>query len=324
MSKPESQHLTRRLAFCLLAGLPPFSLVSALEVLRHANRLCGWQAYSWHFLTEADEGILDLNGLWLQPDTPIAHAPDVDLAVVIAGFEPSSLQAPMLSGWLKAQARRGAHLAGLSNGNFLLAAGGLLDGYAATVHWEDFSSFHSLFPRVKARYQRFVMDRERLSCSGGAATLDLFIEIVRDDLGLDIARKVSRQMLLQDYAGTVGQQVPLVFDGSRHFSARVQRALKLLEAGVEGVMSVATLADSVGVSQRELLRLFRKETGKTPQQILNERKLERARSLVLHSHLALAEVATAVGFSSQSHMTMRYRDLYGVTPGEDRKRRLEG
>ena len=82
---------------------------------------------------------------------------------------------------------------------------------------------------------------------------------------------------------------------------------------------VSELASRIGVSRRELLRLFKKEIGKTPSEILNQRRLERAQSLVLHSHLSLAMVANTTGFSSQSHLTSKYRKRYGTTPAQHRR-----
>lgn len=309
----------RHLTFCLCPGLPLFCLVSALEVLRHANRLGGQEVYRWSFLCEEDEGVLDSNGLWLHPSTRVEMAKDADMSFIVAGFKAWGLRMPRLSKWLGGQARKGAILGGISNGSFVLADMGLLEGYAATTHWEDFSSFCELHPDVKGRYQRFVVDRKRMSCSGGASTLDLFLEIVRDDLGNDLARKVSRQMLLEDYTGQNSGMAPRVFDGSHHYSPQVQRILSLLDAGIDGPMTVNMLADQVGLSRRELLRLLKRETGQTPSEILNTRRLERARSLIQHSHLSLAAVAQAVGFSSQSHLTLRYREMYTITPAQDRK-----
>lgn len=313
--------IQRHIAFCLCPGLPLFCLVSALEVLRHANRLGGKDVYKWSFLSEEDEGVLDSNGLWLHPSTRVEMAKDADMSFVVAGFEAWGLKMPRVSKWLSGQSRNGAILGGISNGSFVLAEMGFLEGYAATTHWEDFSSFCELHPAVIGRYQRFVVDRKRMSCSGGASTLDLFLEIVQDDLGNDLARKVSRQMLLEDYTGQSSGLSPRVFDGSHHYSPQVQRILSLLDAGIDGRMTVNTLADKVGLSRRELLRLLQREIGQTPSEILNTRRLERARSLVQHSHLPLAAVAQAVGFSSQSHLTLRYREMYDVTPAQDRRQR---
>ena len=311
----------RHITFCLCPGFPIFGVASGLEVLRHANRFVTNPVYSWSFLCEDDEPIQDSNGLWLHPSTSIDEARVSDLSFVVAGFNPSSIVAPNLLKWLEKQARAKSIIGGITNGAFLLAQTNLLNGYAATVHWEDFSSFCELYPKIHARYQRFVIDRKRITCSGGTSALDLFIEIVRTDLGNEIATQVARQLLLQDYSTQEALETQMIFDASHHFSPRVQRALSLLEAGVEGRITVNGLAERVGLSRRELLRLFRKETGKSPQQVLSLRRLERARSLILHSHMPLSAVSSAVGFSSQSHLTTCYRKYFDTTPAQHRRSR---
>ncbi len=338
----------RHFTFCLCPSLPLFVLVSAIEVLRHANRLGGRETYEWVFLTEQDRGVVGSNGMLLQPTAAIDEAVDTDLVFIVAGFEAWDQHLPRLARWVNSQAARGADLGGISNGGFVLAGLGLLDGYAATVHWEDFSSFYESYPSVKSRYQRFVIDRNRMTCSGGAATLDMFLEIVRRDLGEQTALKVSRQMLLGDYSQQHGSQhhgsqhhgsqqhgshqhgsghggnfeaaaLPPAAIGVQHYSPQVQSILGLLDAGMAGSMTVSGLAKKVGLGRRELLRVLRRETGQTPSEIINNRRLERARSLVLHSHLPLAAIADAVGFSSQSHLTLRYRQMYEVTPAQHRR-----
>lgn len=296
-----------------------FCIASALEVLRHANRFEQEPFYSWSFLCEDDKPIESNNGLWLVPDTRIEDASPPDMAFVIAGFNPTKLKVPKLKAWLRDQASSGRIIGGISNGAFILAQTGILDGHAATVHWEDFASFCVLYPKVLPRYQRFLIDCDRMTCSGGTSTLDLFLEVIRKDLGNDLSLQVSRQMLLQEYTRAGNKQGGSIFDGSHHFSLRVQRALSLIDAGTEQRLNVSDLAAQVGLSRRQLLRLFRRETGKTPAEILIHRRLERAHSLVLHSHLPLAVVSSAVGFSSQSHMTSSYKKHFGTTPAEDRR-----
>jgi transcriptional regulator GlxA family with amidase domain len=280
--------------------------------------------YQWSFVTENNQRVVGSNGLPISPTMEIENAQNASRVFLVAGFDPGQIASPEIMNWLKRRSHSDLVIGGISNGGFVLAQNGLLDGYQATVHFEDFSSFCALYPNVNARYQRFVIDRNRMTCSGGAATLDLFIELVRQDLGHDTANWVSRQMLLHDFARTTDMRGNHVFDSSNRYSPRVQRALALLDATVQGGMTVTTLADSVGLSRRELLRLFRRETGRTPVAILGERRLERARSLVLHTHLPLITVADSVGFSSQSHLTRSYREFYRITPARDRARTRMG
>ncbi len=313
-----SQH-GRHITLCLCPGFPLFCVASALEVLRHANRFADRQFYTWSLLCEDDEPIQDSNGLWLSPSTTIADAVPCDTAFVVAGFDPTKIRTPKMSTWLRERASAGCLIGGISNGGFLLAQANLLEGFAATVHWEDFASFCVLYPGVTPRYQRYLFDRDRVTCSGGTSTLDLFIEIVRRDLGGDLSLTVSRQLLLQDQLEPGQLESESVLDGSHRFSFRVQRALSLIDPGVEQRMNVTQLAERVGLSRRQLLRLFRRETGKTPGQILMQRRLERARSLVLHSHLPIVVISSAVGFCSQSHLTSSYKKHFDITPAEHRR-----
>ena len=310
--------MRRHVTFCLYPGLPLFCLASALEVLRHANRFCGEEFYRWSFLTETDQPVADSNGLLWHPTQNISASDQPDFAFLVAGIDANQSKDRNLRDWLQRATDQGTVVGGISNGAFPLAAAGLLDDYLATTHWEDFESFCEMFPRVKARYQRFVFDRSRITCSGGSATLDMFFELVRQDLGNEISLRIARQMLMQQQSVVVPGS-PSSRPTAQSVSAPLQRALSLIEAGVGQSITVADLASRIGISRRELLRRFRRELNNTPSQILAQRRLDRARSLILNTRLPLAQVAESVGFSSQSHLTSSYRSRFGVTPAQQRR-----
>lgn len=309
----------KHIVFCLCAQLPLFCIASALEVFRHANRFSGKTVYRWTFLCENNEPIQDSNGLWLHPGAKIEDVNLVDAAFVVAGFNPLKQPSTQLKRFLIKEAKAGRIVGSISNGAFLLAESGLLEGRNATTHWEDFESFCVLYPQVRSRYQRFVIDENRMTCSGGTSTLDMFLEIVRRDFGNEVVLKISRQMLLRDFVDPPGSAIKPVFDGAYHYSPRVQRALSLLDAGIEHKVNVELLARQSGLGRRELLRLFQKEIGMTPSSLLMQRKLERARSLILQTHLPIATIAAAVGYSSQAHLSESYRKNYSITPARHRR-----
>ncbi|MCP4877450.1 MAG: GlxA family transcriptional regulator [Gammaproteobacteria bacterium] len=310
--------MNRQIVFCLCPGAPLFCIASALDVLRHANRFAASEIYQWTFLCEDNQPIQDGNGLWLYPGRNIEEIDPPYLAFIVAGFDASQLKQPQLCAWLTKQAHDNRKIGAISNGAFLLAASGLLNHYSATTHWEDFESFCLLFPQVQPRYQRFVIDRNRLTCAGGSATLDMFIELVRQDLGNEIVLKISRQMLLQEQSVVLPGSPSSRVTG-RQYSPRVQRALGMIEAGVGQSITVADLASRIGISRRELLRLFRSELNNTPSNILGQRRLDRARSLILNTRLPMATIADSVGFSSQSHLTSSYHAQFGITPAQQRR-----
>jgi transcriptional regulator GlxA family with amidase domain len=141
---------------------------------------------------------------------------------------------------------------------------------------------------------------------------------VRQDLGNEISLQIARQMLLQEQSvvvpGSLARRVSM-----QSCSATTQTALSLIEAGVGQAISVAELASRVGISRRELLRRFRRELDSTPSRVLANRRLDRARSLILNTRLGLAQIAESVGFSSQSHLTTNYRARFGITPARQRR-----
>jgi AraC family carnitine catabolism transcriptional activator len=310
--------MTQQITFCLCPGFSLFSVAAALDVMRHANRFATAEYYRWSFLSEDDQPVADSNGIPITPSSRVSAARSADFAFIVAGFDASQILQPKLCAWLAKQARGGKIVGGISNGAFLLASSGLLNQFSATTHWEDFESFCLLFPEVRARYQRFVIDRNRISCAGGSATLDLFIELARQDLGNEIALKISRQMLLQEQSivlpGSPGNRAT-----RRHYSPPVQRALSLIEAGVGQSITVNQLAQRIGISRRDLLRLFQKELNNTPSRVLSQRRLDRARSLILNTGLPMIIIAESVGFSSQSHLTTRYHAEFGITPAQQRR-----
>ncbi len=309
-------HQTRRLIFVLCPQLPLFSLASALEVLRHANRACGFEAYRWSLVSADDRPVRDATGLELRPDCKLTQTGTADAIYVVAGFGAAELKAPRLSHWLQQQASHPVILGGISNGSYLLARAGLLIGYQATVHWEDFPQFAQDYPAVHARYQRYVLDRDRHTCSGAASTLDLFLELVRREQGIDIAIQITRQMLLQAEPATDSGIQP---QQAIQYSPRLQRALSVLEAAGDAPPQVAALAAAVGMSRRALQDLFQREIGLPPKDVLRQRRLARAQALIKHSELPLSAIASAVGFCSQSHLSSAYKAHFNTTPGRDRR-----
>jgi transcriptional regulator GlxA family with amidase domain len=310
--------MNRHITFCLCPGAPLFCIASALDVLRHANRFAANEYYSWTFLCENNKPVMDASGIRLDPSEKIDTATTPDIAFIVAGSDSNHIKQPQLCAWLARQAHAGRKIGAISNGASLLAANGLLNHYSATTHWEDFERFCRSFPEVQARYQRYVIDRNRLTCSGGSATLDMFIEMVRQDLGSKIALKISRQMLLQEQSVVLPGSPASRITGP-HYSPKVQRALSMIEAGVGQSITVEELSRRIGIGRRELLRLFRSELNTTPSRILGQRRLDRARSLILNSGLPMTTIADSVGFSSQSHLTNSYHAHFGITPAQQRR-----
>lgn len=309
---------TRHIVFALCQHLPLLAIASALEILRHTNRACGFEAYRWSLISEDDLPVRDTTGLELTPSSTLKLIDEVDAVYVVAGFGAADLHAPKLEKWLMRQSASGVTLGGISNGAYLLAKAGLLNGYQSTVHWEDFERFVQDYPTVHARYQRYVIDRKRHSCSGATSTFDLFLELIQREQGMDIALQVSSQMLLHNEP-LHHQSSEIQLLQSLHLTPLLQRAISAMEASGDSPPSVSALAVQLGISRRSLHDLFHREIGLGPKQVLQQRRLSRVQALLHFSELPLSAIADVVGFSSQSHMTSSYRKHFNMTPLADRQ-----
>ncbi|MGB0865589.1 MAG: GlxA family transcriptional regulator [Granulosicoccaceae bacterium] len=304
---------TRHIVFALCPHLPLLAIASALELLRHANRACGFEAYQWSLVSEDDRAVQDTTGLQLTPNCRLDELQGVDALYVVAGFGAADWRAPRLEHCLKRLATAGATLGGISNGSYLLAKSGLLDGYQSTVHWEDFERFLHDYPAVHARYQRYVIDRKRHSCSGATSTFDLFLELIERELGKEIALRVSMQMLLHSEPLAM-QKAEFPLQHQWKLSPRLQRAISAMEASGDSPPTVESLAVQLGMSRRSLHNLFQREVGIAPKVVLQQLRLNRVQALLQYSELSLSDIAEATGYSSQSHMTLCYKRHFSTTP----------
>ena len=192
--------------------------------------------------------------------------------------------------------------------------------HRCTIHWENLPGFAEDFPDIPVTADLFEIDRKRFTCSGGTAALDLMLHRIAEKHGPPLATKVSELCLAERMRGPADRQrMPLrVRLGVHH--PRLIRSVELMESNIEEPMSQERLAILVGLSRRQLERLFRRHLGRTPAQYYLETRLERSRHLLYQTDLPIMSVACACGFVSASHFSTCYRQMFGKTPREERVR----
>jgi transcriptional regulator GlxA family with amidase domain len=186
------------------------------------------------------------------------------------------------------------------------------------VHWENLSAFREEFPRLEVSDEVFEIDRDRMTCSGGTASLDMMLQLIAKNHGTGVAGKVADACMV-DRVRTSGepQRMPLrVRLGVTH--PKLLHAIELIERSEDHRQSQSQLAASVGLSERQMERLFRKYLDTTPSQYARNNRLRRGRDLLRQTTMNVIDVAVACGFTTASHFTKSYRDYFGITPGEDR------
>jgi len=310
---------TVEIGFLLVPGFPLMCLSSALDALRHANGYAGVERYRYRTYA-LDGGVVQAsNRLDIQAGADIGEG-DPAMLFVCAGseFPPGRAHHPRVQAWLRRLASRGVPLGGISAGSHILAKAGLLDGYRCALHWYDAAVFRETFPDIDVTDQLFCIDRDRLTCSGGAATIDMMLRIIDDDLGGRIASKTAEMMQVERVRSTVDRQASASLYKAKARSAPLARAITTMEGNLDQPVSMIELSRTIGLTRRQLHRLFRQHTGDTPTDFYRDLRLRHARALLHGTPAKIIDVAAATGFGSHSHFTKVYRERFGISPLKDR------
>ena len=224
---------------------------------------------------------------------------------------------PVLT-WLRREARRGLPVGALCTGAQVIAEAGLLDGRRCTIHWENRDSFEEDFPEIELTQNIYVIDRDRYTAAGGAAATDLMLKLIALKHGAELANLVADQMIHTAIRSDKDEQrlsIPTRI-GVRH--PKLATVIHRMEAAIEDPVSPMTLAQDVGMSTRQLERLFRRYLNRSPKRYYMELRLAKARNLLMQTDMSVIEVALACGFASPSHFSKCYRALYKTTPYRER------
>jgi transcriptional regulator GlxA family with amidase domain len=210
-------------------------------------------------------------------------------------------------------------LGSVSNGGYLLAEAGLLDGYRCTVHWENLEAFSGRYAHAEVTGRLFEIDRDRVTCAGGTAALDMMLHRIAADHGHAIAGAVAEQLV---HAGARDADKPQRMDVRQRLGVshpKLLQAVRLMEQTLDEPLPTAELAKEVGVSPRQLERLFKLHLGCTPSRYYVEARLRRGQALLRQTSMSVLEVALACGFASASHFARSYRAFFGRPPRAERR-----
>ncbi len=306
--------------FLLISGFSMMSYASTVEPFRAANVLAGKTLYRWSIVSIDNQPVAASNGALIQPDSCVGDMLPLDIIFVCASGNPSEFQHPPTYAWLREISRRGTRIGAVSGGSYILARAQLLSGYRFTIHWEHIPAFVEEFPRLPVSRSRFEIDRDRLTCAGGVAALDMVHTIIAQDHGHHLAAAVSDWFLQSHIRSSNNIQrlsLPERFGTS---NKRLLGVLEHMERNIEEPSSREALATDAGITTRQLDRLFAAHLHTSPMRYYMNLRLDRARNLVLQSSLAVTEIAVACGFAGLSHFSAVYKQRFGFSPRHERRR----
>lgn len=308
----------RRFVFVLMERFTMLPFAAAIEPLRVANRLIGKQVYDWALASEGAASVQCSNGVRFATDMDLAPLQRDDVLILCGGLDVQGATTKKLLSWLRREARRGLAIGALCTGAHALAEAGLLDDRRATIHWENQDGFAEAFPQVDLTRSVFVIDGNRMTAAGGTAAADLMLRLIAADHGEALAKTVADQLIhgaIRTDRDTQRLSIPTRI-GVRH--PKLAEVVQMMEDHLEDPVSPADLATAVGLSTRQLERLFRRYLERSPKRYYMELRLARARNLLMQTDMSVISVALACGFSSPSHFSKCYRAQYGTTPYRER------
>jgi transcriptional regulator GlxA family with amidase domain len=308
----------RRFVFVLMENFTLLSFSSALDALRIANRMSGKTLYEWTFIGENEEVVSCSAGTQFKLDNPLIELHRDDTVLLCGGTSIQEATTKKLIGWLRREARRGLTIGGLCTAAYPMARAGLLDGKKATIHWENQDSFAEEFLEVELTKTVFVCDGIRYTTAGGTSSIDLLLKIIADEHGEELANAVADQMIyssIRTDQDTQRLSVPTRI-GVRH--PKLSKVIQMMEINIEEPISPSILAKDVGMSTRQLERLFRRYLDRSPKRYYMELRLQKARNLLMQTDMSVINVALACGFASPSHFSKCYRAHYDTTPYRER------
>ena len=308
----------KRFVFVLLDNFTMLSFAGAVDALRIANRLAGAELFKVVFAGEGGDDVRCSSFARMRVDMDLEELSREDTVVVCGGSDVQSATTKRLVNWLRREARRGCPMIALCTAGYTMAKAGLLDGRRATIHWENQDSFSEEFEEVNLTKSVFVIDGNRMTTAGGTASIDLMLTLIANDHGEDLASQVADQMIYTSIRTDQDSQrlsIPTRI-GVRH--PKLSQVIRMMEHHLEEPISPSVLAQQVGMSTRQLERLFRRYLNRSPKRYYMELRLQKARNLLMQTDMSVINVALACGFASPSHFSKCYRAHYDTTPYRER------
>jgi transcriptional regulator GlxA family with amidase domain len=309
---------TMRIGILAIAEFAVMSYAATVEPLRAANLLAGVPLYEVVHIGQGPLPVPSSGAAEVRTTAQVGDVLHLDMLFVIAGGELRDHSDPVLYRWLSRMGRQGTQLAGVSGGPLILARAGLMAGRRMTVHWEYAEALAERAPDLLLERTLYVIDRDRMTCAGGTAPLDMMHALIARQHGAGFARRVSDWFMHTEIRPPVGPQRAGLVERVGSNNAAILDAVESMEAHVADPLDLSQLAAIAGLSPRQLNRLFSDHLNQTVMRYYRALRLDRAQSLLRNSTLPLTQIALATGFANSSHFSQAYLAQFGHPPSSYR------
>lgn len=314
MDKSLSPNRPYRVGFLLIDGFALMSYAAAIEPLRAANLLAGRRLYDIRHIAAVGDSAKSSSGAIVEATDTISERTNLELVVVVAGGDPMMFRDEKVFQWLRHLSRHGVHLGGVSGGPVILAAAGVMSQRRMTVHWEHATALAAKWPDLLLERSLYVVDRDRVTCAGGIAAVDMMHALLDKHYGPLFTRQVSDWFMHTDVRPSGGPQRAGLSERYGVTNGQVILAIEAMENRIADPLNLEQLARQIDISPRQLNRLFRDKLNKSTMGFYRELRLNKARRLLAQSPLTITEIALATGFANSAHFAHVFHTTFGAPP----------
>ena len=302
-----------------LDGFALMSYASLVEPFRAANLLSEVNYYEVINFSMSRQGSISSSGLKIEGNYYLGDFPDLDIFFVVAGGDPFKYYNKNLYQWLNKLAHNGITIGGVSGGPIILVKSGLMKDYRMTVHWEHSPSLLELTNDIILEKSLYIFDRNRITCAGGTAPIDMALAIISKQQGAKFAHLVSDWFLHNEIRPSGGPQRSNLVNRVGTTNKIALSAIELMENHIADPLCLDQLSELNTVSKRQLNRIFNKIFQKGTMEYYRGLRLDKAKNLLRNSRISIAEISHITGFYSSSHFSSSFFNYFDISPKDYRK-----
>ncbi|MEB8433409.1 GlxA family transcriptional regulator [Cocleimonas sp. KMM 6892] len=321
---PKNNKQLFRVGFLLIDDFALMAFSSAIEPLRAANTLlkrAKEQAfYKIDLFSIDDVSTKSSMGIQVNATAKLEDAENVDILFVVGGGEFNVLKKPEIYKLLRKLSNQGMILGGVSGGPVTLALAGVMNNRRMTAHWEYTTALQELMPDILLENSLYVIDRDRYTCAGGVAPVDMMNAILTKHHGATFAQEVSDWFIHTEVRPSAGPQRSSLAERYPSATQPVILAIEAMQNHIADPLDLEQLARLSEISPRQLNRLFKDKLGHKTMEFYKQLRLQIANNLLKQSPMKIIEIAQATGFVSAAHFSASFSKLFGETPSELRKK----
>jgi AraC family transcriptional regulator, glycine betaine-responsive activator len=302
------------ITFLVLPGASILCVASSIDPFRAANRIAGEMLYRWTIVSPDGANPATTCGLPVAVSGKFDANAHHEVLFVIAGFGAQRFaKGPFIAGLAKA-GRRARAVGGIEAGTWLLGHAGLLEGRAATTHFEDMEDFRAAFPGTATKSDRYIVDGPVFTCGGASPAFDLMLHLIRARQGAAIAMNVSAVFVHDQTRATADTRIASPLLAAAQSDPRIAAAVRLMETHIDEPLAMSAIAARLEVTPRTLELAFKTNLSETPGHYYLGLRLAAARKMVTDTRLPMNEIAARTGFSSAAVFTRAFGIKFGRAP----------